>query len=496
MAGDVSERPGLVQRALSGHAAIGLLVGALLYLVCLSGALAVLQEHLQRWEEPRAAEMAAITPEAAQRGLETILARQSKSTTHAFIHLPTEGLPRVVVTTDNGAAYVDAAGNYDSPEAHKWTEFVLFLHYYLHLPQFWGLLVTGTLGVMLCAAVVTGVVAHPRIFRDAFRMRLRGRRQLGRSDLHNRLGVWLLPFFAALGFTGAILGVGELVFQAIAKERHGGNFEASYGPLFGVEPKADRAPAPIARADRALTWMAEHLPQHRVTYVTIDDPATAGQQIRVLADHDRRLIYGETYTFDGAGRYLGQVGLANGQTGQQAVASIYKLHFGNFGGIPVELAYLGFGLALCVVISTGTTLWLMKRRSRGQPSPRLEALWVMTIWGSPAALAMTYWVKVAFGARAPLVTSFWLLLAAGCAFAIARPNLVRAPAVRGALGLMLLVTGVLHFGIYRSLPGSSIIIDASLALTGAMIAAMPYILRPGRPPVHQVPDQIAKPIAR
>lgn len=472
MAVGVSARPTLVQRALSGHAAVGLLTGALLYLVCLSGSLAVLQEHLQRWEEPRAVEMAAITPAAAQRGLETVLARQARPTTHAFIHLPTDGLPRVVVTTDHGAAYVDAAGGYDSPEAHRWTEFVLFLHYYLHLPQFWGLLVTGTLGVMLCGAVATGIVAHPRIFRDAFRMRLRGRPQLSRSDLHNRLGVWLLPFFAALGFTGAILGLGELVFQAIATERHGGKVEASYAPLFGVEPKANPARAPIARADRALAWMAAHHPDRRITYVTIDEPGTAGQQVQILADHERRLIYGETYLFDGTGRYLGQVGLSNGHRGQQAVASLYKLHFGSFGGVPVELAYLGFGLALCAVISTGTTLWLMKRRARGRPSPRLEALWIMTVWGSPIALALTYWLKAALGVGAPLAGAFWLLLATGFAIGLLRPSRVQAAPMRVALGLVLLATGLSHVAIYRSLPASSIVIDVVLMITGAAMAIL------------------------
>lgn len=479
MAGDLNSTPTLVQRALSGHAALGLLSGALLYLVCLSGALAVLQEHLQRWEEPGAAEMATIAPDRVQHAVETILARQGKRTEHAFIHMPTEGMPRVVVTTDNGAAYVDAQGNYDRPEAHAWTEFVLFLHYYLHLPPFWGLLVTGTLGVMMCAAVVTGIVAHPRMFRDAFRMRLKGRPQLGRSDLHNRLGVWLLPFIAALGFTGAMLGLGELVFMAIAQERHGGNLEASYGPLFGPHPAADPAPAPLARADRALEWMAAHRPQYRVAYVSVDEPGTAGQQVAVLADHERRLIYGETYLFDGAGRYKGNVGLSDGPTGQQAVASIYKLHFGSFGGVPVELAYLAFGLSLCAIIATGTTLWLMKRRARGRPSPRLEAAWTVTVWGSPSALLMAYWMRAAFGPDAPLTGAFWTLMALGTATAILRPGRITPPGMRLGLGGAMLATGAAHLALAGALPASSTIIDLVLVATGGAIV-LARLLRQGQ----------------
>lgn len=162
MARGVTGSRSLVQRALAGHSAVGVLIGAALYIVCLSGALAVLQEHLQRWEEPRAAEMKSISPQAAQRALEGVSKRQSKPTDHAFIHLPTEGLPRVVITTDHGAAYVDAQGRYDSLEAHTWTEFVLFLHYYLHLLLTWGDVADRIAGrdVCVCGDRHIGPSAH------------------------------------------------------------------------------------------------------------------------------------------------------------------------------------------------------------------------------------------------------------------------------------------------------------------------------------------------
>lgn len=491
MAGRLKSTSGLVQRALSGHAAIGLMIGAALYLVCLSGALAVFQEALQRWEEPGAAEMSTITPAAAQHALEALVARQGKSTRHAYIHLPTPGLPRTVVTTDNGAAYVDAAGHYDAPEAHAWTEFILFLHYYLHLPQVWGLLVTGALGVMLCAAAVTGVIAHPRIFRDAFRLRLRGRSQLSRSDLHNRFGVWLLPFVAALGLTGAVLGLGELVFVAVAHERYAGDLEASYAPLFGPETRPDPRPAPMARADRALAWMAVHYPQYRVSYVTISDPGTQGQHIAVLANHERRLIYGESYLFDGTGHYRGKVGLSDGVIGKQALASIYKLHFGNFGGFPVELAYFLFGLALCAVISTGTTLWLMKRRARGLASPRLEALWSVTIWGSPLAFVLVYWLREAAGAQAHLVAAFWGMMIVAAIAASACPRHVTSLRLRTGLGWAMLVTGVGHGALAGVHPVSSVLIDLALAVSGAGFAVVPMVRRKRPAPTLAVQNRAA-----
>ncbi|MBT0667108.1 PepSY domain-containing protein [Novosphingobium profundi] len=479
MADPVTPPAGLVRRALSGHAALGLLTGGLLYLVCLTGSLAVFQQDFQRWEEPGAAEMTRIAPQAVQRALAETIARQGKPTDHAFVHMPTRGLPRTVITTDNGANYVDAQGAYDRPEAHAWTEFVLFLHYQLNLPPTWGLLLTGALGVMLCVAVVTGVLAHPRIFRDAFAFRLRARPQLSRADLHNRFGVWLLPFVAALGFTGAVIGLGQLVFQAVATERFGGDTEAAYAPIFGAHPPHDPAPAPLARVDRALEWMGRNHPDLPITYVTVEETATRGQQISVLALHPRRLIYGENYHFDGNGRFTGTLGLADGALGKQTAASVYLLHFGSYGGIPIELAYLGFGLALCAIISTGTTLWLMKRRARGLASPRLEAVWAWTIWGSPVLLVLAYWLRVLAGPHLPFAAAFWGALAVGTLAAALRPEAFPAPALRRLLAAGLALTGALHAYFAGPLPAPSLVIDAALVVA-AVLLALPEILRARR----------------
>ena len=62
-----------VKQALSAHAAIGLLAGALLYLICLTGTLTVFYEEWQRIEQPGAPEMASIEPDAVQTAIGRVL---------------------------------------------------------------------------------------------------------------------------------------------------------------------------------------------------------------------------------------------------------------------------------------------------------------------------------------------------------------------------------------------------------------------------------------
>ena len=459
----------LVQRALGGHAAIGLIAGALLYIIALSGSLVVIHDRWQGWEQPAVPASMGITPAAVQRALAAGLAKDAGKprTTHLYVRMPTADLPRTVVTSDAGGVYVNRDGRIVAAEANGWTEFVIGLHEYLHLPVTFGMIVVGALGTMLAALAITGVVAHPRILRDAFRLRARGDSQIARADWHNRLGVWTLPFTLALALTGAFIGMSLIGTTIIAKRYHNGDLLAAYAPIFGGEGKPDPAPAPLADAAAALQVMAARFPHATPTYVTIHDPATRGQHIQILADHPRRLIYGETYRFDGTGRFVDTVGLSDGAIGQQVAASTYKLHFGNFGGVAIEIAYMAFGLALCVVTATGMTLWLQKRRRRGMASPRLEAFWTTIVWGSPLLIVATAALRGLAGTSAPFAGLFWGGLAVLLVVAMAFPARVRDAWPRLVLGAAMVAATLVHAIV--ALEGGWSVIDAALAAAGLAV---------------------------
>ena len=130
-----------VKAGLSAHAAIGLLGGALLYLVCLTGTVLVLYQELQRLEQPEAPEMTSITPFAVQGAVEAVLASEAggPATTHLYVHLPVPGLPRTTITTDTQAVHVDKDGGIVMPEENAWSEFLYALHYTLNLPMLVGI---------------------------------------------------------------------------------------------------------------------------------------------------------------------------------------------------------------------------------------------------------------------------------------------------------------------------------------------------------------------
>ena len=411
-----------VRNGLDAHSAIGLVCCALLYLICATGTAVVLYEEWQRFEQPDAPEMTSIAPAAVQQGIENVLAAESDrdTTTHLYVHMPTEALPRTTITTDTQAFHVDADGAIVVPEENAWAEFLLALHYRLNLPAVYGMTLVGAFGAMIVALSISGIVAHPRIFRDAFRLRARRRDDVATVDWHNRLAVWSLPFALAIALTGAMIGLFYVSGGSMAASAYGGDSEAAIAPIFGAEAEADLTPAPVADAVPALTYMAREYPDVTPYYVILHDPRTAGQHVQIVGEHERRLIFGEYYAFGPQGEFHGTAGMADGTVGQQLAASTYNLHFGNYGGLPVKIAYIVFGLALTVVVATGTFIWLNKRARQGRPAPRLAAAWWGIVYGVPVALVATFIARLAIGNTAPFVALFWGVLALTIGVALLR----------------------------------------------------------------------------
>lgn len=191
--------PGFVQAMLAGHSALGLAFAALIYVVCLTGTVSVFVHELQRWEQPDVPMIGeTVAPDAVGAAVRAGFAQaKSENAAHDMflMRLP----QRLVVTYHDhdsgvdGRWLADAQGNLATRVAAPWVAFIADLHMHLHLPRTWGLYLVGLTGVALLSSLISGLLSHPRIFKDAFALRWGGSRRLQEADLHNRLGVWGLP---------------------------------------------------------------------------------------------------------------------------------------------------------------------------------------------------------------------------------------------------------------------------------------------------------------
>ncbi|MFW6094210.1 MAG: PepSY domain-containing protein [Pseudomonadota bacterium] len=432
--------PALVKRSLASHSWLGVTVGALMYLVCLSGTLAVLYPQFERWEQPAVAESPDVDPAAVQRAYEDFAAAAAEVTHHMYVALPHEGMPRASVSSESDGRFFAPDGTLGPAVAHDWTHMLIDLHLYLNLPEQFGMIIVSALGALLTGLILSGLLAHPRLVKDAFLLRLGGSRHLEQADIHNRLSVWGAPFHLMIAITGAYFGLAALLSLLLGSAYFDGDTAKVSEAAFGSEPELGQPQG--ARAPdiaRALTMMAEIAPRARPFFVTVehaDQPAE--QYLEVSARHDQRLIWAEQYRFDAAGNYLDRVGYADGELGRQAIFSIYRLHFGHFGGLGVQLLYVALGLTLTVVSATGIGVWLARRRGRD----RLNDLWAGFVWGAPAALTLTGITGVLL--TLPSTAMLWMALTGAMVWAVrvGDESASRRGLQRATAGLLVaLVTG-------------------------------------------------------
>ena len=445
----------LVARMLSAHAGIGVVLGALLYIVSLSGVLVVFHAEFARWEQPHITEVSAASPELAARAAQTLLDHASaagETPERISVFMPTPDSPRLAGGYGDTYWFMDESAARGETIDHGFSEFLIDLHYYLHLPSTLGLIVVGLLGVMMLALVVSGFLAHPRVFKDAFRSHKPGNGQLSLADRHNRLSVWGAPFHIMIPLTGSALGLATLVALTLAQTQPGMDVTEMFDTVFGPGAQETAQAGPLPDIAQALRVVETDFADAGLSpwIVQIENPGQDGQTLQILTAANQRLIFGEYLQFSPDGAFIGKTGLDDGAFGQQAMASVYNLHFGNWGGVPIKLIYVVLGFALCVVCVSGVQLWLFKRARKKGPQPMLERSWIALVWGPPALIGLVLALDRVLGlADALMPAVFWIGLVILTGLSVVVPSkaaLSRGLKLGGAA--LILIGAVGHFLAY------------------------------------------------
>jgi uncharacterized iron-regulated membrane protein len=373
--------------------------------------------------------VAAIAPGALNRALDTAirLSGGPARTPYAFVTAPTTPRQRWGVLAGGKTWRMDAQGGL-APVRTPFTDFVTDLHMTLLLPAPWGAALVGVIGAALLSLILSGVLAHPRILRDAFTLRLGGARRLQEADLHNRLSVWGLPFHLVVTLSGAFFGLSYLMLALMAALGFHGDIGRAGRVLQGPAVASDAAPAALAPLDGLVAQSRRLQPGSALSYVEVERPDTRGARISIEVTAPGRLPRGEQAVFDNAGVLVGRTRFASGALGLQTYSGAAQAHFGFFGGLPVRIAYGLLGAALTYVSATGVTIYLARRRDRGRAAPRLERAWSAWTWGAPAALI----AAAALSRLAPPATTFWLVALALVILAVALPHRPRPGSPRPA----------------------------------------------------------------
>jgi uncharacterized iron-regulated membrane protein len=268
-------------------------------------------------------------------------------------------------------------------------QFLVDVHVRLHLPNPWGLLLTGILGLAMMVAAVSGLLMHPNLIKDSFTLRRHKKTLVAARDEHSVAGTWGLPFAFLLALTGAFfsfaLSFGLPMMSVVA---FGGDQAKMLETLVGARAAADARPAKVADLDTMIRD-AQARAGGSVNRVSVIRYGRNDGEVMIELDPAPGALEPATLVYEASdGAFLrtkARIGTVP-SLGSTLFSIIGPLHFGNFGGVISKLVWFALGFASSFMIATGMSLWLRRRAedSRWRMFARVKAI---VIFGLPVALA-------------------------------------------------------------------------------------------------------------
>ncbi|WP_437293220.1 PepSY-associated TM helix domain-containing protein [Sorangium sp. So ce426] len=353
------------------HAWAGVIGGLLLYVMFLTGGIALFRKQLEVWEEPLAQQRSSVEQAGLQATLDLGLAAAGTAPEEIWFDLPAGGLGAArLAYSSQGEAVSSWVHEGLVPEREWLSAFLYRLHFLQHrVTGVWLFYTAGLLSVALLLALATGVLIHLKdLVRQLHQFRPDKARRVLWSDMHKVLGVMGLPFQLVYAYTGAFLVfVGSLVpvFTGPVFGGDAGRADRAVCGVPFVDLPARGAPARglsldelMARARAAEPRLAPegfYLRHHGLDSGTVDirgaiEGVPFGRGVVRL-----RAIDGAVVARDAPGAEGARSGVFRW---------IYGLHFADFGGATLRVVFFVLALATCATILTGNWIWLARREAR------------------------------------------------------------------------------------------------------------------------------------
>ncbi len=470
------------------HGWTGLLLGWVLFIMCVAGTLSIFKPEVGRWMRPEAS--ATADPHDAIVAATRWLAGHSRGSTGWYLSVPDARSNTVEASFDSDGTYMtrtlDPVSGAPVARETLGGEFFYRLHFELELPYPWGRLLASLAAATMLTAIVTGIIAHRRIFSDFFTFRPR-KGQRSWLDGHNALGVLALPFHVMITLTG-LLTLASLNMPWGIVAAYGTNPAPLYEQMNPgiVTRSASGVIAPLAPIRPLLAEAQRRFEGGSIGRVNIANPGDKAAVVTVFrADTGQIPANSAQISFDGVTGHV-LASWVEHRPALQAYGVAYGLHMARFAPIVLRWLYFLGGAMLTMAIATGLILWIVKRRDRtplARGNPLLERLNVGVIAGVPngcaAYLIANRLLPVGITGRASLETTVAMDTAGAVLLtALLLPPRMAWPLLLGLLAASCALAALI--GPFRTV--DPVILYGNLLLLGCAVGLIPLI-RPLLTPV-------------
>ncbi|MFN2361116.1 MAG: PepSY-associated TM helix domain-containing protein [Marinobacter sp.] len=334
------------------HIWLGMLAGLIFFMICLSGTVAMFRMEIVKWQNSLLVNSpvtsgCALNADQAFRELNEQLSGSPPrrlslpALTGGFYELRLQDGRRLKLFGCEPILVEESTGIGD---------YLVNLHTRLFVGDA-GRWVVGALGILMLLSIISGVLAHRKLFSrfaaSIVQMRWRGHSRRRISDAHKLLGLWLIPFHLMIAGTGAWLGLISLV------DTDGGSREQQVMqvPPFATPP----ALMPL------LTIAKENLPDIQPVFIDFF-PDRGHISIRGNIRHALVRRHSAEVLFSGSqGSVLSVHDPRELPATSWLAQTMMPLHVGDWRGLGVKVVYAVLGLGATLMIAFGLWLWGNRR---------------------------------------------------------------------------------------------------------------------------------------
>lgn len=403
------------------HSWVGVLIGALLFVIFWFGTMTVMMYPIDRWMMPETrfessdAELDAdaiveralnLKPQDQIDTIEIIYPNYGVPYAHAHIYYEYSDPVSERIDLRDGSLL-------DPAQTLGGSGFLYPMHITLHLPGNLGWWIVLLGGLTMLLLLVTGTIAHRKFLVDFFTFRTNRKLRRSSLDLHNLAGAIFLPFHFLIVVSGITVWVGwyaSLPWEFLHKtvSNHNPSIEILTNDLFNKgdaymhyapfereiseETAQVAALGPMIEQAEAI-WTERYGEIAKATHIGLDHPGNAGGTVVIAREtpQNRVELSRDGVFYDAASGTLLYDKVANPV--QIVRTWLSGMHFIQFDHWLIRWFYFISGLVSCLTIATGFVFWTASRSDKHSAKRPfkvrfVEAVTIGATTGTIAATAM------------------------------------------------------------------------------------------------------------
>tara|TARA_R110002049_G_scaffold116110_1_gene268478 strand:+ start:42050 stop:43606 length:1557 start_codon:yes stop_codon:yes gene_type:complete len=374
------------------HTVSGIVISVVLYVIFFAGSFSFFRDEIINWERNESVEITDAIQLDFDTALDTLNSQYNlygrdieirKTHQEQRVNISLGASKDTLATEDTKTSkflYLDTKNYAQNSyiESYSLGEFLYRLHFFAQIPYPVGYYLSGFVAFFFLFAIITGVLVHWRkIVSNFFIFRPLQKLKTLWTDAHTALGMLGLPFQFVYAVTGAFFMIKLLIVAPNVMVLYDGNETKLYDDLEYNHPHFKLGKNTLTTAFSANTYIEK-------TQALWDDFNVTEMHIFNYGNENMHvLVSGHidcSDKFTGIGDAIYKVGsgvlvskkdpIENTSYLDGVKNTLYRLHFGDYGGYALKIISFILGLISCFVIISGVMIWLVARDKKKIPEKK------------------------------------------------------------------------------------------------------------------------------